>query len=206
MNSQARLRRKLLKSVVIGSGVLGASGVPMDKWLTPVIDAVVLPAHAQTTSSGRYFLLNPDYPVNGQAQTGVSAQLASAAAMPNSQSVAGKFAALLIPSANAATVASPFSARLEMYLERLAEDRYRLVLMMTAIENQLKLVLFGDGVLQAGNDTIHLALCDGDPKPFPVVLEAVSEDNASIIIAGDSFTLGADSSATAPLKQACSKA
>lgn len=42
-------RRRLLKSAMIGGGVLGAS---QDKWSRPIIDSVVLPAHATTTGSG----------------------------------------------------------------------------------------------------------------------------------------------------------
>jgi len=206
IDSQDNPRRKLLKTVVIGSGTLGVSGVIKDKWLTPVIDAVILPAHAQTSGSGRYFMLDPVYPIHSQAQTGVSAQLASADATQNNSSITDKLAELLISSVNAKPTQLPSSstARLEMFLQRIQQDRYKFVFSMTAIEGGLTLVLFGDELLQVGNGTIHLALCAGDPKPFPVVLEALSDDSASILIAGESFKLGADPAASAPVKKSCS--
>ena len=44
-----RTRRSILKSAVVGGGVLGATH---DKWAKPVIEAVVLPSHAATTGGG----------------------------------------------------------------------------------------------------------------------------------------------------------
>ena len=41
-------RRKALKSTLIGGAVISASVAP-DKWKKPVLDSVVLPAHAATT-------------------------------------------------------------------------------------------------------------------------------------------------------------
>lgn len=209
MKSQADLRRKLLKTAAVGSGVLAASGLTKDKWLTPVIDAVVLPAHAQTSRIGRYSMLNPDYPIHSQAQTGVSAQLASVVATQSRPSLSDTLLSLLIPTASAASVPpsiQPLSstARLEMYLEYIQADNYRYVFLMTAIESGLSLVLFGDGPLKIGSNTIELALCKGDPKPFPVVLESVSEASASILIAGESFSLAIDPSATPPARKECS--
>lgn len=42
-------RRKVLKTVAIGGGVVGAAGALPTKWVTPVMDMVVTPAHAQTS-------------------------------------------------------------------------------------------------------------------------------------------------------------
>ncbi len=45
-------RRKLLKSILAGGGVAVAGrGLP-EQWTKPVVDAVLLPAHAQTTCGG----------------------------------------------------------------------------------------------------------------------------------------------------------
>lgn len=41
-------RRKIVKSLVAGGGVIGASST-VDKWAKPVVDSLTLPAHAQTT-------------------------------------------------------------------------------------------------------------------------------------------------------------
>ncbi len=44
-------RRRLLQALSVGGVVAGAAAVP-DKWKAPVIDAVTLPAHGQTTGDG----------------------------------------------------------------------------------------------------------------------------------------------------------
>jgi len=44
-------RRKTLKTLLVGSGVALAAGKTLpDKWTKPVVDSVILPAHAQTTT------------------------------------------------------------------------------------------------------------------------------------------------------------
>jgi hypothetical protein len=42
-------RRQTLKKILAGSSVVGASTVVPDAWVKPVVDAVVLPAHAQAS-------------------------------------------------------------------------------------------------------------------------------------------------------------
>jgi len=42
-------RRKLLKSIAVGSGAIVAGKSLPDKWTAPVVDSVLLPAHAQTS-------------------------------------------------------------------------------------------------------------------------------------------------------------
>ena len=42
-------RRKLLKSIAAGSGVIVAGKSLQEKWTRPVVDSVMLPAHAQTS-------------------------------------------------------------------------------------------------------------------------------------------------------------
>ncbi len=42
-------RRKLLKSIAVGSGAVAAGSAIPKKWSKPLVDSVVLPAHAQTT-------------------------------------------------------------------------------------------------------------------------------------------------------------
>ncbi|GJL83898.1 MAG: hypothetical protein DHS20C01_35320 [marine bacterium B5-7] len=44
-----KLRRELLKGLGAGGALLAGSKALPDSWKTPVVDAVVLPAHAQTT-------------------------------------------------------------------------------------------------------------------------------------------------------------
>jgi len=45
-------RRKLLKSIAAGSGAIVAGKSLPENWTRPVVDSVMLPAHAQTTCSG----------------------------------------------------------------------------------------------------------------------------------------------------------
>ncbi len=44
-------RRKLLKSLVAGSGAVVAGKALPESWTKPVVDSVMLPAHAQTTGT-----------------------------------------------------------------------------------------------------------------------------------------------------------
>jgi hypothetical protein len=44
-------RRKLLSSIVAGGGALGATKLLPSEWTTPLVESVLLPAHAQTTSA-----------------------------------------------------------------------------------------------------------------------------------------------------------
>lgn len=47
-------RRKLLKSIVAGSGVVISGKSLPDSWIRPVVDSVMLPAHAQTSQIAGY--------------------------------------------------------------------------------------------------------------------------------------------------------
>ena len=52
-NEQAnKARRKLLKSIAAGGGVIVAGKSLPDGWTRPVVDSVMLPAHAQTSPGG----------------------------------------------------------------------------------------------------------------------------------------------------------
>ena len=42
-------RRKLLKSIAAGSGAVVAGKALPESWSKPIVDSVVLPAHAETT-------------------------------------------------------------------------------------------------------------------------------------------------------------
>ena len=53
-------RRKLLKSIAAGSGAIVAGKSLPENWKKPVVDSVLLPAHAQT-SPGRSFF-SVDFP------------------------------------------------------------------------------------------------------------------------------------------------
>ena len=44
-------RRKLLKSIAAGSGAIVAGKSLPESWSRPVVDSVMLPAHAQTSTA-----------------------------------------------------------------------------------------------------------------------------------------------------------
>ena len=48
-NQSNESRRKLLKSIAAGGGAIVAGKSLPDKWTAPVVDSVLLPAHAQTS-------------------------------------------------------------------------------------------------------------------------------------------------------------
>ncbi|WP_446011803.1 hypothetical protein [Candidatus Electrothrix sp.] len=45
------MRRKTMKTLAVGVGALAGSSVLPDKWVKPVIQGIVLPAHAQTSAA-----------------------------------------------------------------------------------------------------------------------------------------------------------
>lgn len=47
-------RRRALQALGVGGALVGAHALP-EKWTRPVVDAVSLPAHAQTSSEGGFF-------------------------------------------------------------------------------------------------------------------------------------------------------
>lgn len=51
MSEQNENRRKLLKSIAAGSGAVIAGKSLPESWSKPVVDSVMLPAHAQTSPS-----------------------------------------------------------------------------------------------------------------------------------------------------------
>ena len=42
-------RRKALRKLLVGGGIVGASTQLPDKWTKPLVDSVLVPAHAQTS-------------------------------------------------------------------------------------------------------------------------------------------------------------
>lgn len=48
-SAQPQVRRKLLKNLAIGSGAIIGAALAPEKWTAPIVNAVVLPAHAETS-------------------------------------------------------------------------------------------------------------------------------------------------------------
>lgn len=74
-------RRKLLKSIAFGSGVVVAGKTLPDNWSRPVVDSVMLPTHAQTSGINLY----------GQITAGNIGQLDSDTLMASQESVLDNF-------------------------------------------------------------------------------------------------------------------
>lgn len=47
--AQSAARRRILKRLAAGSGVLATGGLFSQHWMKPVVESVILPAHAQAT-------------------------------------------------------------------------------------------------------------------------------------------------------------
>ncbi len=69
-------RRKLLKSIAAGSGVIVAGKSLPESWSRPIVDSVMLPAHAQTslTSTHALFLPATETGINPPGAINVSVQ------------------------------------------------------------------------------------------------------------------------------------
>lgn len=44
-------RRRILKKMAVGGGIVTASQVMPERWIKPVIDSVILPAHADLSGN-----------------------------------------------------------------------------------------------------------------------------------------------------------
>ena len=55
-NKSSENRRKLLKSIAAGSGAIVAGKSLPENWARPVVDSVILPAHAQTSGEPAAFV------------------------------------------------------------------------------------------------------------------------------------------------------
>ncbi len=87
-------RRKLLKSIAAGSGAIVAGKSLPDSWSRPVVDSVLLPAHAQTsTTSG-----------------GMNQQLLTASIKTEDTLLADVADALVSPAQAASNPGNPFSS------------------------------------------------------------------------------------------------
>jgi hypothetical protein len=53
-SNKANARRKLLKGIVAGSGVVIAGKTLPESWSRPVVDSVMLPVHAMTSGPASY--------------------------------------------------------------------------------------------------------------------------------------------------------
>jgi hypothetical protein len=49
LEANRKSRRKSIRTILAGSGVIAGAGSTMPEWKKPVINSVVLPGHAQTS-------------------------------------------------------------------------------------------------------------------------------------------------------------
>ena len=50
--SETEQKRKTVRRLLVGSGIVAGGQALPEKWVTPTLHATVLPAHAQTTPGG----------------------------------------------------------------------------------------------------------------------------------------------------------
>ncbi len=48
---QIKSRREALGKILIGGGVVASAGFLPDKWVKPIVEFIVVPAHAQTSTN-----------------------------------------------------------------------------------------------------------------------------------------------------------
>ena len=89
-------RRKLLKSIAAGSGAVVAGKSLPESWTTPVVDSVMLPAHAQTSPAE-----TPPADDTPTVSGGSSGDVGVAQLDNNPESMLAKFVDALIEPANA---------------------------------------------------------------------------------------------------------
>ncbi len=65
--ASSETRRKAMKRVLVGSGVVATSKVVPDSWSQPVIDSVVLPTHAESTTPDAPAAAAAPAPAGGEA-------------------------------------------------------------------------------------------------------------------------------------------
>lgn len=210
--SRNNQRRKVLKTVVIGSGVLGAGQFTTGKWVKPVVDSVMLPAHAETTDDtgiipgevgARYSFIDPSY-APSENGLGMQIPLAILESKSKPNALTQKLVDALIPSAYAA----PSSlGQLELFLEITAAGVYRFVLFL-AFEPDMNYlyVFYSDSTVTLGNNDVMMSLCaaDGGPSnPVVITINSVTPTMASVTLDSETFELLYDQNAVAPQNIAC---
>ena len=113
-------RRQLLKSAAMSGGVAGVGGLTTTKWVKPLVSAVVLPVHAQTTPGQRFIAIED---VSGFVQL-------KSTSKNDGLMLAKKIKQLLISPAYAVELESP----LQVYLEQLTETVFKLVIDLVATQ------------------------------------------------------------------------
>ena len=102
-------RRRLLKAVGAGGGLASAGAIVPNQWRRPVVDAVLLPVHAQT-SGGWYGVLDIEVEANAQDA-------------PRNTFFAHLFDAL-VPGAHAGGDAAPFVYRTHICIAPPVDEQY----------------------------------------------------------------------------------
>jgi len=130
-------RRKILTRATLGSAALGISQLAPKTWIKPVVDSVLLPAHAQTTQNEVIPGSQEEILVDSYSAV-TRRMITNQASLPANGTGAQRLQDLFIPVANAIgvdTLPSEGTAieSEEVYLSQIANDLYDFVYVYTDV-------------------------------------------------------------------------
>ncbi len=200
-------RRKALKNIAIGGGVFGASQLNTEKWLKPVVNSVMLPAHAATTDN------------TGSSSGGVTTTAAPLLRFSLTQTLRGNIGAqtaqkqstlnqlqeLLIPTAHAVVINSDVT---EYYLGQISGNLYQFEAVNTRSYNgQIDLVVsYGDQISIGQTVVMARNACGQPSKSETVQLQSVTAGGTAVLnlVNRESLLiLNNDPGATPPIPAVC---
>lgn len=147
IETKTKQRRKLLKLAAVSGSIAtgaGAGSLYADKWVKPVVNSILLPAHAQTTVGARFSFVGQDTTRLKQQNNGLMiATNAIDALIPQAQ-------------ADSSIIIDEF------YLEQLPNDRFRFMSLSTfTLDGDIARSDFYDTELTLGVPTeITGIICD----------------------------------------------
>ncbi len=208
-------RRAILKSAAITSGVIGVSNLGSEKWMKPVINSVILPAHATTSTlltsgvlpgevGSRYLYSEIGYSLN-QNQLGLAVPLAMQGSTAPEAKFADKLLDLFVPTAMAELTSTGF---LQLYLEITADGVFRFVFFLNFQDpDSAAFVLFyADSPVRLGSNSIPISLCDQQSSELVVIVNSLTATAANITLGetgGETFNLEYNQDSTPPENLVC---
>ncbi len=202
-NSQ---RRKLLKTVAISGGVIGATQSMPEKWLKPVVDSVILPSHATTSDNSGSLAgdeaITTTLPPADKYYLQIDYLNTASSSERNDSSLLEQLADGLIPPAHAGNPANYVE---RFFLQHLGGVLYNFVYQATGGYSGLTFQIFFEGNIQeADTRTFNHRRCyDRIGGQSEVTLDKVESGYAYINKDGELYTLKISTGASAPTYKAC---
>ncbi len=203
-NSQ---RRKLLKTVAISGGVIGATQSMPEKWLKPVVDSVILPSHATTSDNsgslaGNEAITTTPAPANKYyLQLDDTTRITGILNEPREPSLLEQISEGLVPSAHAA----PSNYIERFFLEHLGGVLYHYVYQATGGLSGITYEVFYEGDIEVGQTRrfARQRCFNADDYDSFVSLDNVDSGHAYITNDKRSKILPLNMGASAPVFEPC---